>query len=62
MVPGIDIVGPLPEGVQSVTVFTGGVSTTAKNPDGGKGAAAISATHRKPRRWSAPKAWEHEMK
>ena len=36
MVPGIDIVGPLPEGVQSVTVFTGGISTTAKNPDGAK--------------------------
>jgi molybdate transport system substrate-binding protein len=34
MVPGIDIVGRLPDGVQSVTVFTGGVSTTAKNPDG----------------------------
>lgn len=34
MVPGIDIVGPLPEGVQSVTVFTGGISTAAKNPDG----------------------------
>jgi molybdate transport system substrate-binding protein len=34
MVPGIDIVGPLPEGVQSISVFTGGVSTAAKNPDG----------------------------
>jgi molybdate transport system substrate-binding protein len=34
MVPGIDVVGPLPEGVQSVTVFTGGISTGAKNQDG----------------------------
>ena len=33
VVPGIDIVGPLPEGIQSVTVFTAGVSTAAKHPD-----------------------------
>jgi len=32
-VPGIDIVGPLPDGVQSVTVFTAGVSTAAKDPN-----------------------------
>ena len=32
-VPGIDIVGPLPEGVQSVTVFTAAVSTAAKDRD-----------------------------
>ena len=30
-VPGIDIVGPLPEGIQSVSVFTAGVSTGAKD-------------------------------
>jgi molybdate transport system substrate-binding protein len=36
-VPGIDIVGPLPDGIQSVTVFTAGVSTTAKNPDAAQG-------------------------
>jgi molybdate transport system substrate-binding protein len=36
MVPGVDIVGVLPKGVQSVTVFTGGVSTAAQNPDGAK--------------------------
>ena len=35
-VPGIDIVGPLPEGVQSVTVFTAGISTAANNPDAAK--------------------------
>jgi molybdate transport system substrate-binding protein len=35
-VPGIDIVGPLPEGIQSVSVFTIGVSTAAKDPDAAK--------------------------
>ena len=33
MVPGIDIVGPLPDGVQFVSVFTGGVSTKATDPE-----------------------------
>ena len=33
MVPGIDIVGPLPDGVQFVSVFTGGVSTGATDPE-----------------------------
>jgi molybdate transport system substrate-binding protein len=32
-VPDIDIVGPLPDGIQSVTVFSAGVSTGAKDPD-----------------------------
>jgi molybdate transport system substrate-binding protein len=45
MVPGIEIVGPLPDGVQSVTAFTGGVSTQAKNPDG---AAALLTFLRSP--------------
>jgi molybdate transport system substrate-binding protein len=35
-VPGIDIVGPLPPGIQSVSVFTAGLSTAAKNADGGR--------------------------
>jgi molybdate transport system substrate-binding protein len=35
-VPGIDIVGPLPEGIQSVSVFTIGASTGAKDPDAAK--------------------------
>lgn len=30
-VPGIDIVGPLPDGIQSVTVFTAAVSTGARD-------------------------------
>ena len=35
-VPGIDIVGPLPPDVQSMTVFSAGLSTKAKNVDGAK--------------------------
>jgi molybdate transport system substrate-binding protein len=35
-VPGIDIVGPLPDGIQSVTVFSAGVSTGAKDPNAAK--------------------------
>lgn len=35
-VPGIDIVGPLPPDIQSVTVFTAGVSTGSKNADGAR--------------------------
>jgi molybdate transport system substrate-binding protein len=43
-VPGIDIVGPLPEGVQSITVFTGGVSTTATDADAARALLAYLAT------------------
>jgi molybdate transport system substrate-binding protein len=35
-VPGIDIVGPLPPEIQAVTVFSAGLSSGAKNPDGAK--------------------------
>ena len=35
-VPGIDIVGPLPPDIQSMTVFAAGLSTAAKNVDGAK--------------------------
>jgi molybdate transport system substrate-binding protein len=33
-VPGIDIVGPLPEPLQKITIFSGGVLTAANEPDG----------------------------
>jgi molybdate transport system substrate-binding protein len=32
-VPGADIVGPLPADIQSVTIFSAGIFTMAKNPD-----------------------------
>jgi len=35
-VPGIDIVGPLPPGIQSVSTFTAAVSTAAKEPEAGR--------------------------
>ena len=43
-VPGIDIVGPLPPDIQMMTVFTAGLSTAAKNPDGGKALIAFLTT------------------
>ena len=35
-IPGIDIVGPLPEGAQKITVFSAGVTTSAEQPQAGK--------------------------
>jgi molybdate transport system substrate-binding protein len=35
-VEGIDIVGPLPDAVQKITVFSAGVSSTSKEPDAAK--------------------------
>jgi len=43
-VPGIDIVGPLPPDIQSVTVFTAGLSTGAKNAEGAKALIQFLAT------------------
>ena len=57
-VPGIDIVGLLPEGAQQVTVFSAGIAANAANPEGAKalidlllsprGKAAITATGLEP--------------
>jgi molybdate transport system substrate-binding protein len=33
---GIDIIGPLPEDIQTITVFTAGVGTHAAQPDGAR--------------------------
>jgi molybdate transport system substrate-binding protein len=35
-VSGIDIVGPLPEGLQKITVFSAGIATGSKEPDAGR--------------------------
>jgi molybdate transport system substrate-binding protein len=35
-VAGIDIVGPLPESLQKVTVFSAGIATVSKEPEAGK--------------------------
>jgi len=43
-VPGIDIVGPLPPEIQSMTVFSVGLSTTANNADGGRALIKFLAT------------------
>jgi molybdate transport system substrate-binding protein len=34
--PGVDYVGPLPEGAQRVTIFSAGIATVAKSPEAGK--------------------------
>ena len=35
-VPGIDIVGPLPDDLQKITVFSAGIASVSKEPDAGK--------------------------
>ena len=35
-VPGIDIVGPLPDALQKVTVFSAGIATVSKEPEAGR--------------------------
>jgi molybdate transport system substrate-binding protein len=35
-VAGIDIVGPLPDELQKITVFSAGIATVSKEPDAGK--------------------------
>ena len=43
-VPGIDIVGPLPPDLQTMTVFSAGLSAAAKNADGAKALIKFLAT------------------
>ncbi|MFB9265162.1 extracellular solute-binding protein [Bradyrhizobium erythrophlei] len=43
-VAGIDIVGPLPEALQKITVFSAGIATVAKEPDAGKALISFLAS------------------
>ena len=43
-IKGIDYVGPLPAEVQRITLFSGGVATAAKNPDGARALIAFFRT------------------
>jgi molybdate transport system substrate-binding protein len=43
-VPGIDIVGPLPPAIQTITTFTAGVARAATNPDGARAFIAFLAS------------------
>ena len=43
-VPGIDIVGPLPPDIQSITVFSAGISTAAKDANLGRALIAFLTT------------------
>jgi molybdate transport system substrate-binding protein len=43
-VAGIDIVGPLPEPLQKITVFSAGVASVSKEPDAGKALISFLAS------------------
>jgi len=45
-VAGIDIVGPLPDEVQKISVFAAGVFRAARNPDGAEKLIALLADPR----------------
>ena len=45
-VPGIDIVGPLPADIQSMTVFSAGLSAGSANADGGRALIKFLTTPR----------------
>ncbi|QPF83394.1 substrate-binding domain-containing protein [Bradyrhizobium genosp. L] len=43
-VSGIDIVGPLPESLQKITVFSAGIATVSKEPEAGKALISFLAS------------------
>jgi molybdate transport system substrate-binding protein len=48
-VPGIDFIGPLPDDIQEVTVFSAGVAAAAKEPDAAKPSSSFFLHRRRPR-------------
>lgn len=40
-IKGVDVVGPLPDAVQKITVFSAGISTTSSEPDAAKALIAF---------------------
>ena len=44
LVPGVDIVGPLPPELQQITVFSAGIATVSKEPEAGKALISFLAS------------------
>ena len=42
--PGIEVVGPLPPPVQSLTIFSGGIAATCRRPDGARALLTFMAS------------------
>ena len=49
-VAGIDIVGPLPDDLQKITIFSAGIASASKEPDAGKALIKFLASPGGPRR------------
>jgi molybdate transport system substrate-binding protein len=43
-VPGIEVVGPLPPSIQTITVFSGGIAVNCRRPDEGRALLAFMTT------------------
>jgi molybdate transport system substrate-binding protein len=43
-VPGVEVIGPLPPSIQTITVFSGGIATNCRRPDEGRALLAFLAS------------------